>query len=140
MPEPTFKRCPYCAEEIRAEAIKCRYCGSFVDRREASDGWKRLRRGKMIAGVCAGLAREFDVPVTVLRLAFVLGTLLGGGIGIVIYVVLWILMPYDEQETARPGATPWPPSPGAAAPGSPSPGSEPPRSPYPPPAGPAGGA
>jgi phage shock protein PspC (stress-responsive transcriptional regulator) len=44
-----------------------------------------------------GLAREFDVPVTVLRLAFVLGTLMGGGIGIIVYLVLWVVMPYDDE-------------------------------------------
>ncbi len=52
---------------------------------------------KMIAGVCAGLAREFGVPVTVLRLAFVLGTLFGGGIGIILYLVLWVVMPWETS-------------------------------------------
>jgi phage shock protein PspC (stress-responsive transcriptional regulator) len=100
MSDPELKRCPFCAEEIRTEAVKCRFCGSFVASPASVRGWTRTRDGKMIAGICAGLAREFSVPVTVLRLAFVLGTLFGGGMGIVLYLVLWVVMPWETSYDA----------------------------------------
>ena len=100
MPDTPTKRCPYCAEEIRAEAVKCRHCGSIVEGYALTRTWYRARRGKRFAGVCAGLAREFGISVTIVRLAFVLGTVFGGGTGTVIYLVLWVVMPYEPLEVA----------------------------------------
>ena len=58
--------------------------------------WYRSRRDKMIAGVCGGLAEQFGVSPTALRLAAVLFTLFGGW-GIIVYVILWIIMPYRDD-------------------------------------------
>lgn len=105
---PDTKPCPYCAEEIRAEAIKCRWCGGVLGPTVLSRAWYRSRRDKKIAGVCAGLADEFGVSVTILRLAFVLSMLLGGGVGLIVYCVLWVVMPLKPDERAPVAFTPPP--------------------------------
>lgn len=52
----------------------------------------RPREGKMIAGVCAGLAQRFGWRANTVRLLFVLSCLLPGP-QFVIYLVLWFIMP-----------------------------------------------
>ena len=56
---------------------------------------KRLARktsDRMIAGVCSGLADYLAIDVTLVRLFFVL-LALGDGIGVFLYILLWIIMP-----------------------------------------------
>ena len=56
---------------------------------------KRLTRpteDRMIAGVCAGLANYFNMDPTIVRLLFVIFGLMGGS-AVLIYLVLWIVMP-----------------------------------------------
>ena len=57
---------------------------------------KQLMRSedRMVAGVASGLADYFDIDPTIVRILFVLLALFGGGfLGILIYIVLWIIMP-----------------------------------------------
>ena len=59
---------------------------------------KRLKRNTdddVIGGVCAGLADYFHFDVSLIRVATVLAAILGIGTPILIYIVLWIIVPED---------------------------------------------
>ncbi|KQX64551.1 PspC domain-containing protein [Angustibacter sp. Root456] len=56
----------------------------------------RPRRGRVIAGVCAGLARRFGLSAGTVRLIFVLSCLLPGP-QVLVYLVLWVVMPQDAE-------------------------------------------
>ena len=55
----------------------------------------RPRQGKVIAGVCAGLAQRFGWNANVVRLLFLLSCLLPGP-QFLVYIVLWILIPSED--------------------------------------------
>lgn len=76
-----------------------------------SDRLYRSRDDRVISGVAGGLAAQLDVDPSIIRVAWVLVTLLSGGIGLVVYIVMAIVVPQ-----APPG---WPgprPSPSGAMP------------------------
>ena len=54
----------------------------------------RPRSGRVIAGVCAALARRFDMKPWLVRLLFVVSCLLPGP-QFLAYIVLWIVLPAD---------------------------------------------
>lgn len=58
---------------------------------------KKLMRAKekdsMLFGVCAGLGEYFGVDPTVVRLLWVLLTLISFGAGVLFYLIAWIIIP-----------------------------------------------
>ena len=62
----------------------------------ASRRLTRDTRHKVIAGVCAGLARRLGLSRNGLRLAFVVSCVLPGP-QFLAYIVLWVVMPRDDR-------------------------------------------
>lgn len=58
----------------------------------------RDRANAKIAGVCAGLAKRYDIDATVIRVIWAIVTLLGGS-GIVAYLVCWLIIPPEPEYT-----------------------------------------
>ena len=107
MENTEMKKCPYCAEMIKSEAIKCRYCGSNLSTKNPLGKeltWQRINKGKRVAGVCTGIAEMFNVQTLILpmRLFFMLTTIIYG-FGLILYIALWILMekPTDQEEEQK---------------------------------------
>jgi len=62
---------------------------------------QRSREERWLGGVCGGLARISGAAAWVWRLAFVL-LVLFGGTGLLLYVLLWALLPSDPPLTMTP--------------------------------------
>lgn len=66
----------------------------------------RSREKRMVAGVCGGLADFFGVDPTIVRLLFVFGVIFGYGSLLLVYLVLFIVVPeeplIEQTETSEP--------------------------------------
>ncbi|MER6024883.1 PspC domain-containing protein [Streptomyces sp. NPDC001851] len=63
----------------------------------APERFRRDRRHKMIAGVCAGLGRQTDMDPVIFRITLAVLSATGG-IGLIFYGFAWLLVPYGDEE------------------------------------------
>lgn len=84
--------CSACGKAIPDDARVCSYCGKPPAGQRAQ--LVRPRNGRMIAGVCQGLAQHFAWSVNVLRLVWLLLFLFAGAGGL-LYIILWIVIPNE---------------------------------------------
>lgn len=67
-----------------------------------NNGTKRLYRkpeGRIVAGVCTGLADYLGVDVTIIRLVFAALTIFGGA-GVLLYLIAWALVPEQGEKAS----------------------------------------
>ncbi|MGP7996946.1 MAG: PspC domain-containing protein [Streptosporangiaceae bacterium] len=60
----------------------------------------RPRDGRMLAGVCAGVAGYFGLDVTLVRVIWAVVSVITGGAGILAYLVAWIIIPDEGQKSS----------------------------------------
>src|ERR1044072_3988853 len=61
---------------------------------------RRSRPGLRVAGVAGGLGRHLDIDPVILRVEFVVLTFFGG-VGLLLYIALWLLLPEDGRDWAK---------------------------------------
>ena len=116
--EPVPKTCPKCGHIFQKDEKFCPQCGcsanatrpsavrnpfdenpqpqnafSTTDTTNSSTSLCRVQEGKILAGVCSGLQAKFNLNAWIFRLLFIFT-----GIGLPIYIVLAIILKYDDPQ------------------------------------------
>ena len=101
--------CAHCAREIGDDAAFCAYCGVAQRQAEGAAPAKRLTRSRtdrQVAGVCGGLSVYLGLDSALVRILWIVLSIVPGAIvfGLIAYLAAWVLMP--EASTDRTSAAP----------------------------------
>ncbi|MGI5992174.1 MAG: PspC domain-containing protein [Methanosarcina sp.] len=55
----------------------------------------RSKKNRIIAGVCGGIGEHFNIDPTLVRLLWLLISVMSAGSGVVAYVIAWIIIPEE---------------------------------------------
>jgi phage shock protein PspC (stress-responsive transcriptional regulator) len=87
--------CGRCGRELESDSAFCRHCGATHQESGTQRRLFRLPSQGRIAGVCAGIADYFQADVTLIRLAWVVVSIVPGFLvgGVIAYIAAWLIMP-----------------------------------------------
>jgi phage shock protein C len=60
----------------------------------------RSQKGRMLAGVCAGLADYFSLDVTLVRVIVAVVSVISVGAGVLAYLAAWVIIPAEGEKTS----------------------------------------
>jgi phage shock protein C len=111
--------CTHCQRDIADYSNFCYFCGARQYR--AVDGppraQKRLMRSpidRKIAGVCGGFAEYLEVDATIVRLVWLIAVFIPAPLGLLTYLIAWIVMPVAPLPSPAAAPAPAPQTPQAA--------------------------
>ena len=105
-------RCVHCQREIPEGSGYCLACGAPqpapADRPAGARRLTRSSTGRKIAGVCAGFADYLDLDVTLVRLGWIVLSIVPGMVvgGVLVYIAAWMLMPAAGAAASPAAALP----------------------------------
>ena len=104
--------CSSCGIELPDNFLYCSQCGHATHansfRSQAGKPARPLSRprdNRKVAGVCSGIARYLGIDVTLVRILMVVFAIWPPSIGLILYIVCWIVMPQDPLLLPPPSQT-----------------------------------
>jgi len=103
--------CTRCGTNLDEKARFCSDCGASVGGAATAEpprprsGLYRSRYDAKVAGVCAGVARHFDMDVSIVRILWLALTVYPPGVGFIAYIICWMAMPKEPYRVPATAQT-----------------------------------